>query len=310
MSHPLVVNKRTSVFDVYVGRPSIWGNPFSHLHGTLAEFKVDLREESIDRFEKWILSNPELIEKAKKELKGKILGCWCAPLPCHGDILAKIANGDLMTDALAFPTSSRDQFLASVSLFEKQAKEVLAPLLEEAKDIAATVKLFKIESQEDLELANDTTKDVKLKFKDLEERRTSITQPINEGLRRINAVFKPITDQYKKCEVDLKTTVAAGLRYLREEQTRKLQEVAELSKAGDMVEAKRALLETPDAVLPAGTSIREIWKYRVVDISKVPDEYLILCVNDTIVQAAVAAGAREIPGLEIYSEDSVTTRTK
>lgn len=215
-----------------------------------------------------------------------------------------------MTDSLAFPTSSKEQFLASVSLFEKQAKEVLAPLIEEAKDLVATVNCFKIESQDDLDLANETTKDVKVKLKDWEERRTNITQPVNEGLRRINAVFKPLTDQYKKCETDLKSKVSTGLRYLREEQTRKLQEVAALSQAGDMVEAKRVLLSTPDAALPTGTSIREIWKYRVDDISKVPDEYLMLVVNDTAVQIAVAAGKRAIPGLQIYSEDSVTTRTK
>jgi hypothetical protein len=33
-----------------------------------------------------------MIEKAKRELKGKVLGCWCSPKACHGDILAKIAN--------------------------------------------------------------------------------------------------------------------------------------------------------------------------------------------------------------------------
>jgi len=28
----------------------------------------------------------------KANLRGKILGCYCAPLACHGDILARIAN--------------------------------------------------------------------------------------------------------------------------------------------------------------------------------------------------------------------------
>lgn len=213
------------------------------------------------------------------------------------------------TLALSFPPSSKDQFLASVKSFEEKAKEALAPLLVEAKDIAATVKLFNIASQEDLDLANETTKDVKRKFKDIEENRTSITQPINEGLRRVNAVFKPLTDQYKKCETELKTKVAAGLRYLREEQTRKLQEVAVLSQAGDMVGAKSVLLSTPDAMLPTGSSIREIWHYKIVDINLVPDEYLMIVVNNDAVVSAVKAGARSIAGLEIYSEDSVTTRT-
>ena len=37
-------------------------------------------------------AKPELIARAKVELRGKTLGCWCAPKPCHGDVLLEIAN--------------------------------------------------------------------------------------------------------------------------------------------------------------------------------------------------------------------------
>lgn len=78
---------------VYIGRGSSYGNPYTHMEGkTLAEFKVDTREESIKKYEDYIRSNPELIEKVKRDLKGKDLVCFCKPLPCHGDILIKIAN--------------------------------------------------------------------------------------------------------------------------------------------------------------------------------------------------------------------------
>jgi hypothetical protein len=87
-----VVHCKRSKFDVYIGRPSPWGNPFSHKAGTLAQFKVATREEAIARYEAWLLEQPELIERAKQELRGKILACWCSPLPCHGDVLARIAN--------------------------------------------------------------------------------------------------------------------------------------------------------------------------------------------------------------------------
>jgi len=33
-----------------------------------------------------------LVDRAKRELKGKILGCWCKPLDCHGDILRAVAD--------------------------------------------------------------------------------------------------------------------------------------------------------------------------------------------------------------------------
>jgi hypothetical protein len=92
--HRLVANKRFEKYDVYVGRPSKWGNPYSHLNGTLAKFKVSSREESIAKYREWIATQPNLIAAAKKELRGKTLGCWCAPLDCHADVLAEIANAD------------------------------------------------------------------------------------------------------------------------------------------------------------------------------------------------------------------------
>ena len=87
-----VVHKHKASYDVYIGRPSKWGNPFSHKAGTLARHRVASREEAIERYREWLLRQPELVAKAKQELRGKVLGCWCSPLACHGDVLAEIAN--------------------------------------------------------------------------------------------------------------------------------------------------------------------------------------------------------------------------
>lgn len=89
-----VVHCRREAYDVYVGRPSVYGNPFSHLAGTLAQYQVSTREEAVAAYRTWI-HNPEnraLLQKVKTELKGKVLGCWCKPLSCHGDVLAEIAD--------------------------------------------------------------------------------------------------------------------------------------------------------------------------------------------------------------------------
>ena len=87
-----VVHCKKESYDVYIGRPSIYGNPFSHLPDTPAKFRVASREEAIAKFEKWFRNQPELIARAKRELRGKTLGCWCFPKPCHGNILAKIVD--------------------------------------------------------------------------------------------------------------------------------------------------------------------------------------------------------------------------
>ena len=80
-----VVHCKKDKYDVYIGRPGPWGNPFVvGEHGT--------REEVVEKYAEWLLEQPNLVAKAQKELKGKVLGCWCAPKLCHGDILSEIAN--------------------------------------------------------------------------------------------------------------------------------------------------------------------------------------------------------------------------
>ena len=91
----LVVNIRTGArYDVYIGRGSIWGNPFTHkpLKDTKAQFQVATRIEAIEKYEDWILTQPELLGQIHK-LKGLTLGCFCRPLVCHGDVLVRLTNG-------------------------------------------------------------------------------------------------------------------------------------------------------------------------------------------------------------------------
>ena len=83
---PAVVHCRRSPFDVYIGRPSKWGNPF--IIGRDGE-----RDEVIEKYRRWIQTQPRLLQ-ALPELRGKVLGCWCAPKPCHGDVLLELANAE------------------------------------------------------------------------------------------------------------------------------------------------------------------------------------------------------------------------
>jgi hypothetical protein len=84
---PLVVHCRRDPYDVYIGRPGPWGNPF-------VLGRDGSREEVLAKYERWLLAQPDLLERARAELRGKVLGCWCAPQPCHGDVLGRIANED------------------------------------------------------------------------------------------------------------------------------------------------------------------------------------------------------------------------
>ena len=84
-----VVHINKAPYDVYIGRGSKWGNPYSHMQGTQAKFVVATREEAIAKYREYIMANTELFNQIP-ELKGKILGCHCKPAACHGDVLKEL----------------------------------------------------------------------------------------------------------------------------------------------------------------------------------------------------------------------------
>ncbi len=82
-----VVHCQKEPYDVYIGRPSKWGNPFSI-------GKDGNRKQVIEKFRRWIYTSNDAKELRKQlpELEGKVLGCWCAPKSCHGDVYVEILN--------------------------------------------------------------------------------------------------------------------------------------------------------------------------------------------------------------------------
>jgi len=77
---------------VNICRPSKWGNPYSHLDFSTAEFKVKSVEEAVQKFEEYLLNNSDLMNSLS-ELKYKTLGCVCKTNGlCHGKVLKKYVD--------------------------------------------------------------------------------------------------------------------------------------------------------------------------------------------------------------------------
>lgn len=68
---------------IYVGRPSKWGNPY-------VVGRDGTRKQVVQRYRESL--GHERIKDIRTSLRGKDLVCWCAPLPCHADVLLEIAN--------------------------------------------------------------------------------------------------------------------------------------------------------------------------------------------------------------------------
>jgi hypothetical protein len=81
--HPQVIEwaKAHGLF-VRIDRKTLWGNPFvMGKDGSRAEVML-----------KYAFAAPmnDTLMKDLPTLRGKALGCWCAPLPCHGDVLIQL----------------------------------------------------------------------------------------------------------------------------------------------------------------------------------------------------------------------------
>jgi len=76
-----VVNLKKEPYDVYIGRGSKWGNPY-----TIG--RDGNRDEVCDKYVSWFFTQPQLIASLP-ELAGKTLGCFCKPKRCHGDFLVE-----------------------------------------------------------------------------------------------------------------------------------------------------------------------------------------------------------------------------
>mgnify|MGYP001175620163 CR=1 FL=1 len=72
--------------------PSKWGNRFVvGVHGARGEcvalHERELRERARREY--------DALMAELNELRGLVLGCWCAPRACHGDVLVRLANASL-----------------------------------------------------------------------------------------------------------------------------------------------------------------------------------------------------------------------
>ncbi|MCG3207412.1 MAG: hypothetical protein FOGNACKC_01012 [Anaerolineae bacterium] len=81
----LISKARAAGLYVFIGKSSKWGNPYQVAwDGSQAEI--------IGKYRQWLQGQPKLLAELPA-LRGKVLGCYCKPRACHGDILAELAAG-------------------------------------------------------------------------------------------------------------------------------------------------------------------------------------------------------------------------
>lgn len=151
-----------------------------------------------------------------------------------------------------------------------------------------------IESEEDAFLVADALLSIREIFNTVEEKRKSYTAPFNEGVKKINTDFKPMTDPLKEWEGKLGTMLDVYADTREDTDAKKLKKMRE--ETGDQA----LMIPLGIKALPASSGeirFRKGYDVVVTDVSAVPSKYLVVDTKAVEKDVKAQDGQIEIPGI-------------
>ena len=216
----------------------------------------------------------------------------------------------------------------------------LQQLEKRAGDLPAQVRSLgpKIQDQATLERVNKA----KLYIRELRNEVRKVFEPMK---KKAYAAYKEILNQYKKVEAPIieaekycdrllaewfaeqrrireeaERKRLEAIRKQKEEEERKLREALEAENAGkkeeaekiinQVIEAKPSEVKTPEKPKLKGVYSRIDYDFEIVDVTKIPREYMIP--DETLIRKVIRAskGKVVIPGIKVIAKEIVVTRTE
>ena len=224
----------------------------------------------------------------------------------------------------------------------EQINVTINPDVEQKKtsDVPALCKKaeIKVTDQKSYDLASGILKDVKSRYKELENQRKDITGPLDRAKKAVMDLFRDPLELLQAAENKLKRMMidyTSEQERLAEEERKRLQAIAdkeaerqkkllekkiERAEASGKTEKVEELIQqkeevkpivaevTPKVEKPSGVSFREKWSAEVIDANLVPREYLM--VNQQLLDKVAGAtkGSLSIPGVKFVSEKVLASR--
>ena len=218
---------------------------------------------------------------------------------------------------------------------DAEIPEDVQTLVTQAEGDIILAQCFTVASDDDYAQASEILKIVKGRYQEIETKRKAMTLPLDEAKRRIMDFFRQPLEQLGNAEHQIKSALLAftqereRIRWEQEEQLQALARVErerlnkltseKLSQAleEDNLEKAEEILDTVVEVA-APTVQRERlkvqgiktvtrWKYKIIDESLIPREYLMPNEKLLANTAVATKGATKIPGVEFYSESTVSS---
>lgn len=207
------------------------------------------------------------------------------------------------------------------------AKQEIMTMEDQVLPLMVQAEKYEVDSAEMVDEASVFLKKVRDTEKAIEAKRLEFTAPLNQSLKALNDTFKklkePLDDAkrlvtnkilvWRKVEAERVRIEEEARRKAEEEKVRKIQEALkaevdakkkqEIIKEIIKTEEPKPVIEQPKNKI-GNVQTRKVWTYKVIDDSKVPDEYR--AVVPQLVNQAIRDGVRDIPGLKIYQEEKLS----
>lgn len=207
------------------------------------------------------------------------------------------------------------------------------PVAKQVESLASSVETFECKDAATYESGAEVLKTIKGLHRQVEDQRKTITKPLDEAKRQVMDLFRPLTNTLTQAERTIKQRLVAWSneqeRIRREEQRKadekarkereRLEKQAEEARKKGREERAQTLQDRavstvaapppPAAPKVSGVQTRTVWRFRVVDASKVPDKYKV--VDEKKVGGVVRSlkGDTEIPGVEVWEESTMAARS-
>jgi len=193
----------------------------------------------------------------------------------------------------------------------EETKEITLVKTQSTKALNASNEIT-IKTQEDMVKATDVLSKIKTVGKLIKERKEAITRPMMESLNSVRDLFKPIESNHAEAERIIKGKMLAYQNAEEEKAQEAKDKLAARVEKGTMkaetAVAKMESIQTPETTTKGkvgAVSFRIVKKYRVVDETKIPREFLVPDMGK--ITEALKAGM-EVAGAEVYEEKVISSR--
>ena len=194
----------------------------------------------------------------------------------------------------------------------------------EATELEVRAESITIVDTDSDESAKVVLSQLATKKKDLETLRKSFVGPLNKHVKDINTFFKEQALPLDNADKIIRNKVASYFLEQKaiadKEQERQDKLAAKRQETADRKAQKDGQIVAPPVPVPivqtptkttktvAGSvTMKSVWKYEIVDRSKIPSEFYVL--EESLIRRQIAAGRHEIPGIRIYETKETMVRT-